>query len=93
MKPADSQTVYAAIDIKGQNTPTSQVIIPIVLDPKKIPISRIPNGKPAGSAKQEKCKSAHNLIEKRYRTSINDKIVELRDLVCGPDNKVGLVQL
>ena len=37
-------------------------------------------------------RSAHNLIEKRYRTSINDKIVELKDLVCGQDTKVGLVK-
>jgi len=33
-------------------------------------------------------KSAHNVIEKRYRSSINDKIVELKDIVAGKDAKV-----
>ena len=33
-------------------------------------------------------RSAHNAIERRYRTSINDKIVELKNLVVGPDTKV-----
>lgn len=59
------------------------------MDPNKIPISRLTNGKGQGGVKTEK-RSAHNLIEKRYRTSINDKIVELKDLVCGPDAKVRL---
>ena len=83
----EPQTVYAAIDLQGQNANTSQVIIPIVLDPNKIPINRITNNKTTVTCKPEK-KSAHNVIEKRYRTSINDKIVELRDLVCGEDTKV-----
>ena len=34
-------------------------------------------------------RSAHNAIEKRYRLSINDKIVELRELIAGKDSKVG----
>ncbi|KAJ8363318.1 hypothetical protein SKAU_G00121490 [Synaphobranchus kaupii] len=33
-------------------------------------------------------RSTHNVIEKRYRSSINDKIMELRDLVMGSDTKV-----
>jgi len=57
------------------------------LDPNKIPISRLANSKGQVGVKTEK-RSAHNLIEKRYRTSINDKIVELKDLVCGQDTKV-----
>lgn len=61
--------------------------IPIVLDPNKIPISRLTSSKGPSGTKTEK-RSAHNLIEKRYRTSINDKIVELKDLVCGQDTKV-----
>lgn len=33
--------------------------------------------------KQPERKSAHNVIEKRYRSSINDKIVELKEIVSG----------
>ncbi|KAJ8283809.1 hypothetical protein COCON_G00026590 [Conger conger] len=33
-------------------------------------------------------RSTHNVIEKRYRSSINDKIMELRDLVMGSDTKM-----
>uniref|UniRef100_A0A3P8V6J9 Sterol regulatory element-binding protein 2 n=1 Tax=Cynoglossus semilaevis TaxID=244447 RepID=A0A3P8V6J9_CYNSE len=33
-------------------------------------------------------RTTHNVIEKRYRSSINDKIVELRDLVMGNDAKM-----
>ena len=46
-------------------------------------------GGPQGNEKNGKEKrSAHNAIERRYRTSINDKIVELKDLVVGNDSKV-----
>ncbi|ESN99157.1 hypothetical protein HELRODRAFT_66987 [Helobdella robusta] len=33
-------------------------------------------------------KSTHNAIEKRYRMSINDRIVELRELLAGKDSKL-----
>ena len=35
------------------------------------------------SKRQPERKSAHNIIEKRYRSSINDKIVELKEIVSG----------
>ena len=35
-----------------------------------------------------KKKTAHNAIEKKYRSSINDKILELKIRVAGPDQKV-----
>ena len=41
-----------------------------------------------GSGRKPERKSAHNVIEKRYRSSINDKIVELKDIVAGKDAKV-----
>lgn len=40
------------------------------------------------SPKDEKPKSSHNVIERRYRTSINDKIMELKDMILGPEAKV-----
>jgi len=40
--------------------------------------------------KPEKQK-AHNAIEKRYRMSINDKIMELKDMLVGPTAKVGVL--
>jgi len=33
-------------------------------------------------------RSSHNIVEKRYRMSINDKLSELRELVDGKDSKV-----
>lgn len=41
-----------------------------------------------GVVKEGERRTTHNIIEKRYRSSINDKIVELRDLVMGNDAKV-----
>jgi len=43
---------------------------------------------PGGVVKEGERKTTHNIIEKRYRSSINDKIVQLRDLVMGNDAKV-----
>ncbi|MFT7803994.1 sterol regulatory element-binding protein 2-like [Arapaima gigas] len=42
----------------------------------------------SGLVKEGERRSTHNIIEKRYRSSINDKIVELRDLVMGSDAKM-----
>lgn len=41
-----------------------------------------------GVVKEGEKRTTHNVIEKRYRSSINDKILELRDLVMGSDAKV-----
>ena len=38
-----------------------------------------------------KPRTTHNVIEKRYRLSINDKIVQLKDIVLGPDVKVSVI--
>jgi len=37
---------------------------------------------------QPEVRSSHNIVEKRYRMSINDKLGELRQLVDGKDSKV-----
>lgn len=33
-------------------------------------------------------RNAHNAIERRYRSSINDKIIELKNMIVGPEAKV-----
>lgn len=48
---------------------------------------------PGGVVKEGEKRTTHNIIEKRYRSSINDKIVELRDLVMGNDAKVGHLEV
>ncbi|KAG7460037.1 hypothetical protein MATL_G00216940 [Megalops atlanticus] len=43
---------------------------------------------PGTGVKEGERRTTHNIIEKRYRSSINDKILELRDLVMGNDAKM-----
>lgn len=57
--------------------------IPVVLDTEnKVPITRI-----VPKVKEVK-RSAHNAIERRYRTSINDKIIELKNMIVGETAKL-----
>lgn len=64
--------------------------VPLVVDAEKLPINRLAaGGKAPGSAQSRgEKRTAHNAIEKRYRSSINDKIIELKDLVVGTEAKV-----
>lgn len=64
--------------------------IPVVLDPEKMPINRITTLTPQirEPRVREGKRSAHNAIERRYRTSINDKIVELKNMIVGMDAKL-----
>ncbi|XP_037071148.1 sterol regulatory element-binding protein 1-like [Pollicipes pollicipes] len=68
---------------------------PLLVDADRLPISKLsPSsgsrsyGSSGGQSSPEEPprKSSHNAIEKRYRTSINDKIQDMRMLVCGPES-------
>ncbi|XP_027621390.1 sterol regulatory element-binding protein 1 [Tupaia chinensis] len=64
--------------------------VPLVVDADKLPINRLSAGSKAPGSAQSRGekRTAHNAIEKRYRSSINDKIVELKDLVVGTEAKL-----
>ncbi|XP_041972661.1 sterol regulatory element-binding protein 1 [Aricia agestis] len=69
----------------SNTTPTLLTTVPVVLDGDKIAFAHHPNGQP--KVKEVK-RSAHNAIERRYRTSINDKIVELKNMLVGEEAKL-----
>lgn len=58
----------------------------MVLETDKIALSQVPNVN-VPKVKEVK-KNAHNAIERRYRTSINDRIVELKNMLVGEEAKV-----
>lgn len=65
--------------------------IPLVLDSDKVAINRLAQTKEP-KVKEVK-RSAHNAIERKYRTSINDKIVELKNIIVGVEAKVSFLNV
>lgn len=84
---AESQPVHTFF--ASNNGPTLVTGIPLVLDGDKISFNQSSNGSPP-KVKEVK-RSAHNAIERRYRTSINDRIVELKNMLVGEEAKVNLL--
>lgn len=63
----------------------------MVLDSKRLTINSLPKSNDKKDPYQgEGKRSSHNAIERRYRTSINDKIIELKDMVVGTEAKVSM---
>uniref|UniRef100_A0A8C4P441 Sterol regulatory element-binding protein 2 n=1 Tax=Dromaius novaehollandiae TaxID=8790 RepID=A0A8C4P441_DRONO len=63
--------------------------MPVMMGQEKLPIKQVPGGvKQPELPKEGERRTTHNIIEKRYRSSINDKIIELKDLVMGTDAKM-----
>ncbi|XP_045728371.3 sterol regulatory element-binding protein 2 isoform X1 [Mirounga angustirostris] len=63
--------------------------MPVMMGQEKVPIKQVPGGvKQLEPPKEGERRTTHNIIEKRYRSSINDKIIELKDLVMGTDAKM-----
>uniref|UniRef100_H9H709 Sterol regulatory element-binding protein 2 n=1 Tax=Monodelphis domestica TaxID=13616 RepID=H9H709_MONDO len=63
--------------------------MPVMVGQEKVPIKQVPgSAKQPEPPKEGERRTTHNIIEKRYRSSINDKIIELKDLVMGTDAKM-----
>lgn len=80
-------SLHTLVGTSGQIVATG---IPLVLETdKKVAINRITSQQGNKEPKVKEVKrSAHNAIERKYRTSINDKIVELKNMIVGLDAKV-----
>ena len=76
----NQSVMHPSIALTTRNIPVQ------IIDNDKVPINRLVSCPKAMPPRGEK-RTAHNAIEKRYRLSINDRILEMKDLVCGDDAK------
>ncbi|XP_078388179.1 sterol regulatory element-binding protein 2 isoform X2 [Cetorhinus maximus] len=84
------QTTALQVPTLVSSNGTILTTVPMMVGSDKVPIKQIVgNGKaPVEGLKEGEKRTTHNIIEKRYRSSINDKIIELKDLVMGTEAKM-----
>ncbi|KAM9325587.1 sterol regulatory element-binding protein 2 [Gastrophryne carolinensis] len=86
---APLQTTALQVPTLVGGSGTILTTMPVVMGQDKMPIKQVPGTlKQPEVPKEGERRTTHNIIEKRYRSSINDKIIELKDLVMGTDAKM-----
>lgn len=86
---APIQTAALQVPTLVGSSGTILTTMPVMMGQEKVPIKQVPGGvKQLEPPKEGERRTTHNIIEKRYRSSINDKIIELKDLVMGTDAKM-----
>lgn len=86
---APIQTAALQVPTLVGSNGTILTTMPVMMGQDKVPIKQVPGGvKQLEPPKEGERRTTHNIIEKRYRSSINDKIIELKDLVMGTDAKM-----
>ncbi|KAK2502170.1 hypothetical protein MC885_001341 [Smutsia gigantea] len=83
------QTAALQVPTLVGSSRTILTTMPVMMGQEKVPIKQVPGGvKQLEPPKEGERRTTHNIIEKRYRSSINDKTIELKDLVMGTDAKM-----
>ncbi|KAG8436470.1 hypothetical protein GDO86_007530 [Hymenochirus boettgeri] len=86
---APLQTTALQVPTLMGSNGTILTTVPVMMGQEKMAIKQVPGSlKQLEVPKEGERRTTHNIIEKRYRSSINDKIIELKDLVMGTDAKM-----